>query len=314
MFIDIHGHAVRIPGILYGGFQNICTVKQLIKLYYEPVGIERAVLMPVVSPETLSPVQSIEDVIEMARNDSRFIPFCNIDPRNMTNSYTAPLSEWIQYYKQKGCKGIGEVCANLPFLDPLCQNLFRHAEENELPLTFHISPEIGNNYGLYDNPGLPQLEECLRRFPALKFFGHSQAFWAEMAELRDIRDRYGYPDYPVKKEGAVPRLMRKYENLYGDLSAGSGCNALARDLKYAARFMEEFQDRLFFGTDICSPADEVPLAKLMLQMRVEETISETVFQKIARKNAILVLGLQNSMQSRPSNLHRNLTKEKVELS
>lgn len=286
MFIDIHAHALRIPGP-----QIICTAQQLIDLYYEPIGIKRAVLLPIVNPETPAPIQSIDDVIEMARNDSRFIPFCNIDPRGMTNSYTAPLGEWIQYYKQKGCRGIGEVCANLPFLDPLCQNLFRHTEENELPLTFHIAPEIGNCYGLYDDPGLPQLEECLRRFPTLKFFGHSQAFWAEMAELRDIRDRRGYPDYPVRKEGALPRLMRKYENLYGDLSAGSGYNALARDLEYAARFMEEFQDRLFFGTDICSPTDKVWLAELMFRMRAENMISESVFQKIARENAIRVLGL-----------------------
>ena len=291
MFIDIHVHAIRIPGMFYGGFQAGCTPKQLIDLYYEPAGIERAVVLPIINPECSFIGQSVEDIIEMARNDSRFIPFCNIDPRSMSNSYTAPLGEWMQYYKKQGCKGIGEICANLPFLDPLTQNLFRHAEENELPVTFHISPEIGNNYGLYDNPGLPQLEECLKRFPKLKFFGHSQAFWSEMAELQDVRDRFGWPGYPVNKEGTVPRLMRKYENLYGDLSAGSGYNALARDIEYAAKFMEEFQDRLFFGTDICSPADEMPLVKLMLQMRTEGRISEPVFQKIARENAIRVLSL-----------------------
>ena len=83
----------------------------------------------------------------------------------------------VRYYKEPGCKGVGEVCANLPSLDPLMQNLFRLAEENEMPLTFHISPTIGENYGLFDNPGLPQLEECLKRFPNLKFSGHSQAFY-----------------------------------------------------------------------------------------------------------------------------------------
>jgi predicted TIM-barrel fold metal-dependent hydrolase len=197
----------------------------------------------------------------------------------------------MQYYKKAGCKGIGEVVSNLPFLDPLVQNLFRHAEENELPVTFHISPEIGNNYGLFDNPGLPQLEECLKRFPKLKFFGHSQAFWAEIAELEKVHDRCGYPSYPVKKEGAVPRLMRKYENLYGDLSAGSGWGALARDAEYAIKFMNEFQDRLMFGTDICTPEGEMPLVDLMLKMRKEGKISEQVFQKIARENAIKILSL-----------------------
>ncbi|NLE28882.1 MAG: amidohydrolase family protein [Phycisphaerae bacterium] len=290
MFIDIHVHAVRIHGAKRWDIPWMSTPAELIQRY-DAVGIERAVVLPVVNPECNFGVQAVEDIIEMARNNPRFIPFCNIDPRAIENSYKAPLGEWMRYYRQAGCKGIGEVCANLPFLDPLVQNLFRHAEENELPITFHISAEIGNNYGLYDDPGLPQLEECLKRFPKLKFFGHSQTFWAEIAELDNVYDRYGWPKYPVKKEGAVPRLMRKYENLYGDLSAGSGWGAVSRDETYGVKFMEEFQDRLMFGTDICSPNGEMPLVDFMLRMRNEGKISETVFQKIARENAIRILGL-----------------------
>jgi predicted TIM-barrel fold metal-dependent hydrolase len=290
MFIDVHVHAVRVHGMQRWEIPWLSTPAELIERY-DQVGIERAVVLPIVNPECNYGVQAVEDIIEMAQNNPRFIPFCNIDPRAMANSYTAPLGEWMQYYKQAGCKGIGEVCANLPFLDPLVHNLFRHAEENNLPVTFHISPEISNNYGLYDNPGLPQLEECLRRFPKLKFFGHSQAFWAEMAELENVNDRFGYPTYSIKKEGAVPRLMRKYENLYGDLSAGSGCGAVSRDQEYGVKFMEEFQDRLMFGTDICSPNGEMPLVEFMLKMRDEGKISETVFQKIARENAIRILSL-----------------------
>jgi hypothetical protein len=85
--------------------------------------------------------------------------------------------------------------------------------------------------------------------------------------------------------------LRKYPNLYGDLSAGSGCNALKRDSKYAAHFFEEFQDRLLFGTDICAPSTSTPLVDFLLQMRNEQKISETVFQKIARQNAIKILQL-----------------------
>jgi hypothetical protein len=40
----------------------------------------------------------------------------------------------------------------------------------------------------------------------------------------------------------VPKLMRDYPNLYGDLSA-SGYYALVRDANYAAKFSTEFQDR-----------------------------------------------------------------------
>jgi predicted TIM-barrel fold metal-dependent hydrolase len=89
--------------------------------------------------------------------------------------------------------------------------------------------------------------------------------------------------------------MRKYENLYGDLSAGSGWGALARDEEYAATFMNEFQDRLMYGTDICSSSGKLPapLKEFMIKLRDEGKISEAVFQKIARENAIRVLSLED---------------------
>ena len=109
--------------------------------------------------------------------------------------------------------------------------------------------------------------------------------------LQTPADRYGYPDYPIAEEGVVPRLMRRYPNLYGDLSANSGCNALARDLDYAVQFLNEFQDRLLFGTDICAPDTETPLVDLLTGLRDDAKISEEVFGKIARENAIKLLEL-----------------------
>ncbi|MEZ5278121.1 MAG: amidohydrolase family protein, partial [Opitutaceae bacterium] len=38
-------------------------------------------------------------------------------------------------------------------------------------------------------------------------------------------------------------------NLYADLSAGSGLNALKRDPAHAAGFLNRFADRLLFGRD-----------------------------------------------------------------
>ncbi len=39
-------------------------------------------------------------------------------------------------------------------------------------------------------------------------------------------------------------LLRKYPNLYADLSALSGANAILRDPEYGVKFLDEFQDRL----------------------------------------------------------------------
>ena len=290
MFIDIHGHAYRKIGPKQDGRTHFATPEQLLARYDE-LGIERACLLPLIGPEVYLP-ESNEEILEICeRWPDRFIPFCNIDPRVLTNSADAPLGYLLRYYKEQGCKGIGEVMPNLPFLDPLVQNLFRHTQEVGLPLIFDISTRIGGTYGLYDDAGLPQLEESLRRFRDLIILGQGPAFWAEMGTLDRPADRAGYPPYPIRDEGAVPRLFRRCPNLYGDLSAGSGYNALARDPEYAVRFLNEFPDRLLFGTDICAADQPVPQAEFLLGLRESGKISDGVFRKIARENAIRVLGL-----------------------
>lgn len=292
MFIDIHVHTCAHIGPPRGKEQAFTTPEQLLTLQ-DRVGIERGVILPLVNIECAYQTQSNEEVLEICtRYPQRFIPFCNIDPRAMTNSPDAALGDLLRYYRDQGCKGIGEVCANLPFLHPKVQNFFKHVEAVGFPLTFHVAPALDGFYGLYDEPGLPQLELGLQRFPKLRFLAHSQPFWAEMARLEKPGDRYGYPSYPICEEGVVPKLMRRYPNLLGDLSAGSGCNALARDEAYAVRFLNEFQDRLYFGLDICAPTEKTPLCDLLRKLRSENKISEAVFQKVARDNARQLLDLK----------------------
>lgn len=293
MFIDIHVHAIQeeVMPRPDTGKQPLSTPEVLIRRY-DAVGIERGVILPIGTPDSTYIVQSNEEILRMAQNfPGRFIPFCNLDPRIALNDWQAPLEKLLLYYRDKGCKGVGEITANLPMLDPRVQNLFRSAEIAGLPVTFHLSPYQGNIYGLVDDPGLPQLEYSLQKYPDLKFFGHSQTFWAEMGANPSMLDRLGYPGGAITEEGRIPQLMRKYGNLYGDLSAGSGCNALTRDRQNAVRFLNEFSDRLFFGTDICAPDTPTPLVDFLLDLRKTGEISEEVFQKIARENAIRVLGL-----------------------
>jgi len=292
MFIDIHGHTRLFQAPLVNGTPVVTLSEELIKRY-DTLGIERAVLLPVASPGCIIDPQSNEEILEVSQqHKDRFIPFCNIDPRAINNTVNAPLGDLLKHYAEQGCKGIGEVTANMHILDPKVQNLFKHVQDVGFPLTFHLAPtDQGGFYGLVDEPGLPGLELSMQRFPELKFFGHSQTFWSEISVLDTVGDRNAYPNYPVKQEGALPKLMRKYPNLYGDLSAGSGHNALARDAEYAVRFLNEFQDRLMFGTDICAPDTPTPLIDFLLELRDLKKISEEVFQKVARENAVRILGL-----------------------
>ena len=292
MFVDIHAHAYRKQPV-YGLSSDYvwATADSLIR-FYDKYQVEKAVLLPLVSPEC-NAVQSNEDILEMTeRFPGRFIPFCNIDPRGISNSAHAPLELHLERYKAAGCKGIGEVTANFNFLDPKMQNLFRAAEKVGLPVTVHVTHKINGCYGICDAPGLPGLAETLALYPNLKIFGHSAAFWAEISELDSIADRFDYPAGKVR-EGAVPKLMRKFPNLIGDLSANSGANALIRDPEYAVKFLNEFQDRLCFGMDVCTEPFErnTKLIHFLLELRDTGKISEEVFQKVARKNALRILNV-----------------------
>lgn len=307
MFIDIHAHAYRNHPPIWVQF---CTPEQVIKRYDE-VGIEKGVLLPIVNPEVYLP-QSNEEIMDIAKQyPDRFIPFCNIDPRALTNSADAPLDRLLRYYRDQGCMGLGEVMANLPMMHPMVQNLFKHAQDAGLPVIFDGSDRVGGDFGLHDDPGLPQLEHTLQRFPNLIMFGHGPVFWAEISRLEtpgercaiflpgggdpnlpeaDIQARY-MPCGPIKEEGVVPKLFRRYPNLYGDLSDNNPYNALARDPEYGPKFLTEFQDRLFFGTDIAFDDMPFPLVDLLLDWRDTKTISEETFKKVARENAVTLFGL-----------------------
>jgi uncharacterized protein len=292
VFIDIHVHTNPRPAPLReNGAMTYASPEYLIRRY-DVIQVEKAVILPEGNPECNLQLLSEEQAMDIvARHPDRFVAFCNVDPRMGTNDEHAPLQRILEYHKSQGFKGCGEVCANLPFDDPRMENLFRACEKTRMPLTFHVGPKIGGCYGVYDEPGLPRLEKALRKFPNLIFLGHSQAFWAEIAPLSSAKSREGYPTGRVRRPGRVVQLMRRYPNLHGDLSAGSGHNAVSRDEEFGLRFFQEFQDRLYFGTDICHPDTDTPLVDYLLKLRAEKKLPEATFRKIARENAVRLLGL-----------------------
>lgn len=286
MIIDIHAHAVRKVGYHGKGLTSIATIEQLEK-YYSQEGIDKVCLLPLCGPEFHLP-QSNEEILDFAANNQRFVPFCNIHPYAISNSVDADLTDVMLYYKDQGCRGIGEATCLLPFDNPFVYNFFKCAAKAKLPVTIHIAHRKDRAYGLYDDPGLPKLEDTLKRFEDLIIVGHSQSFWAEMSILETVNDRSGYPPYKIKDEGAVPKIMRKYGNLYGDLSAFSGYNALNRDHEYAAVFLNEFQDRLMFGLDICGDPEKAfvsDLKNLLCKFKEDGIISPEIFDKVTYLNA-----------------------------
>lgn len=291
MLIDVHTHASLYRTIPHRNGDFFISPDDLVA-EMDQAGIDMAVVLPLVSPSQRNVLITTEEVLEVcARYPERLIPFCNLDPRQDRNTTESDFGPYLRTYQDLGCKGIGEVTTNLPFDDPLVQNLFRHVESAGLPLIFHIAPQVGGYYGLVDDLRLPRLEETLKRFPGLRFLGHSQPFWAEISADVTDANRNSYPKGPVLPGGRVPELLARYPNLYGDLSAGSGFNAISRDPAFGYRFLEEYRDRLLFGTDLLRSGQELPQVEYLRSAAEQGHISRETYDRIAWQNADRLLGL-----------------------
>lgn len=246
MMIDIHAHVLAFP-LIKSRFNNqpLMNDEQLVALM-DKEGIDKAVLLPLSNAETPYEVQSIGEIFYICQqHPGRFIPFCNIDPRLPKNPKTVTEKDFeflLEQYLAIGCKGIGEMTARIPWNHSLMRELLKACNKFKLPLTFHTVTEDFDCYGVIDKIGLPLLEEALKEFSDIKFFGHSMAFWSEISGgIKDLEEKNGYSSSPIKSGGRIQKLMRQYSNIYGDLSADSGLNALKRDVKHAYEFLMNFR-------------------------------------------------------------------------
>ncbi|MEN6645426.1 MAG: amidohydrolase family protein [Armatimonadia bacterium] len=292
--IDIHSHSILYHDPAQRAnpaFIKFMSPAELVAVW-DDLGIDRGVVLPISNHENDFVLQTTENVLDMAAlYPDRIIPFCNIDPRQKGNSEKTDFGPLLEHYKALGCKGVGEMSCNLWWDDPLVLNMLGHIEAAGLPMTFHIATRDHDAYGLVDEVGLPRLEKVLGMFPKLNFLAHSQPFWAHISADVSEANWGGYPSGPVQ-EGRVVELMRRYDNLWGDMSAGSGLNAITRDPEFGYRFLEEFQDRLLFGTDVCAPGELYGnIVRTFGTMASEGNISQTVYDKVTHGNVVRLLGL-----------------------
>ncbi len=88
--------------------------------------------------------------------------------------------------------------------------------------------------------------------------------------------------------------MRQYPNLWADTSAGSGHNALSRDPVFGLEFLDEFQDKIMFGTDSCRRSDihePLPIVTFIKNLREDGKLPESALEKIEWRNAVRLLEL-----------------------
>jgi len=278
--IDIHAHVGRWDRKRTDFNENELLARM------DELKIDRAVLLPSVSPESFFEVITSREAAAIARrHPDRFIPFCNLDPRSNNNTADNDFSWILEEYRGLGCRGVGELTANLFIDDPRFKNLFYHCGKAKMPALFHLANKVGGVYGPADDLGMPRLEALLKEFPDTVFIGHAMAFWSEIDGNLKEEDRPRYPAGKIEKPGRLVELLRRYPNLYGDLSAGSGFNAISRDPDFGRWFLEEFQDKLLFGTDLCHVGQEAPIVPYFEQLKQNKVISLAAYEKITEMNA-----------------------------
>ena len=237
---------------------------------------------------------------DLARRAADAVPgvyawMCNLDAKDIDTVETRLAS-----YKEQGAVGIGEFAINQWIGSPFIEAVFTAAEKLGLPILFHMSPEEGFNYGLADKPGLPLLEDAMKRHPKLILVGHSQPFWHEISGgvKEDNISRNSWGTGPVLPGGRLPQLLDRYPSLYCDLSANSGGNAIMRDEPYGLAFLEKYQDRLMFGTDMGNTEITFPLGGWLDARLADGSLSGEVYDKICTKNAERIFGLKLIPSSR----------------
>lgn len=219
------------------------------------------------------------------------------------NSYdvTKPDAEQVLTQAIKdGAQGFGEMKFHVAADGPELRRVYALAADLRVPLLIHFQ-EVDHfpNEGAWSTGYAQAFASILRAYPRTTFIGHADAFWANVSA--DYRNEAAYPTGPVKRGGVTDKLLGDHANLFGDLSANSGNNALSRDAAFTADFLERHQDKLFFGSD-CSCADgrgggvsqtnNPAAARLAGKCVARETLSvlkrttaADVFQKIVWGNA-----------------------------
>lgn len=146
----------------------------------------------------------------------------------------------ISSYLKRGALGIGEQKFGVDCDSDSIRALAELAQEFGVPILLHFQH---NTYNL----GIDRFHKVLERFPKVNFIGHAQTWWGNID--KNLDQALLYPPGKVTPGGITDRLLSDYPNIFGDLSAGSGLNALLRDEEHTVAFLQRHQDKLMFGSD-----------------------------------------------------------------
>ena len=183
---------------------------------------------------------------EMQKRPGVFVRSVATDPAQ------PDAAEVIRKTIQDGAVSVGELKYHLALDSPEMRRVYEVCAEMHVPVMMHIQnfPHFAGE--LPYNTGYPQFDKILHSYPNTKFLGHGDLFWAHISA--DVPTDRGYPSGPIKPGGLTDKFLSDYPNLYADMSANSGNNALSRDPAFSRDFIVRHRSKLIFGSD-CSCTD-----------------------------------------------------------
>jgi len=232
--IDIHQHTD------YTGR----TDEQMIA-HQRKMGVTHTVLLPAGRFYGLEAGASGNDrVQEVARRlPQEYSFFANEVP------YLSDAREVIAAGLKAGGCGIGEQKFMVDADSRAVQIVAEIAQEFGVAVLLHFQ---SNRY----NTSFERFHKIVEKFPTVNFIGHAQTWWANIDAKAD--QAVLYPKGPVTAGGITDKLLSDYPNVFADMSAGSGLNAMLRDEEHTRGFLARHQDKLLYGSDCNDSIGEGP--------------------------------------------------------
>ncbi len=280
--IDVHTHLggvkarfKSLKGMIYASEKDLLE-------YMDEVEIEASVVLPVIKPrpEIGEDIAGADRVLSVCQGyERRLIPFCCVDPRE------TGASQRVRDYVGKGVKGYGEHKIELKVDNPESKEIYALCGELGLPVLLHMDR--------VHNPDIEAFEKVVQEYPETVFIAHGPGWWREVSA--EVDKAVDYPKGKVVPGGRADVMLREYRNVYGDISAGSGLNALQRDPEFAEDFVARSWRKLLYGSDFpCLDGEGKQFGpdKLHLNLLKSLKLNDEVFQAITGNNTRRLLRLR----------------------
>jgi predicted TIM-barrel fold metal-dependent hydrolase len=238
--IDIHQH------VGYSGRPD-----EVLLAHQRAMGVTTTILLPAGRPaNTASTHEGVSNGLQAkCLGNEACYQFAKAHPReyrfaaNEVPDVEAATQE-IEKYLKLGAVMIAEQKFGVECDSPEMQKIYQLAQAYHVPVLMHWQVKMYNY-------GFERFHKMLEKYPRVNFLGHAQTWWANVDKNYKDDPQNLYPKGPIAPGGLTERYLSDYPNMFGDLSAGSGLNALTRDESFTPAFLQRHQDKLVYGSD-CS--------------------------------------------------------------